>query len=569
MKILTAAEMGAADRRTAEEFGVPLVELMEAAGRAVAAFCLRRYSGTMRVTVLCGKGNNGGDGFVAARVLAAAGKAVRVVLLGRADEVKGEAAAALRRLRDEVLSVVLDEVGDEDGLKACGLGEAELLVDAVVGTGFKPPLRGLAASLRKMIERLDVPVVAVDLPSGWDADSMEREVEGAYRADAVVTFTAPKRAHVFGHLTRGTFGPVVVAGIGSPDEAIVSGAGLTWTGASKVLAEGPRGVNANKGKFGHVLVVGGSWGKAGAPAMSSLAAMRTGAGLVTAAVVERIVGTVAGVAPELMVTPLIEDARASSSNQQAVWGPHSHDIPSFAKDAKDGAPGFEDGTSGSVGGISLENLEGSRLGALMKGIKVLAVGPGLGTEGDASEFARRLVAKTTVPVVIDADALNAFAGKTDLLDGARRVMVLTPHPGEMGRLTGLTVKEVEADRVGLARRFATEHKVTLVLKGWRTLVAHPDGSIAVNTTGNPSMAKGGSGDILTGIVAAMLAQYPDDVKRAVETAVYLHGLAGDFAAHAMDEHAVLATDTVTHLSDAFRYRVKDEDGLVWVCGLRV
>ena len=494
----------------------------------------------MRVTVLCGKGNNGGDGFVAARVLAAAGKAVRVVLLGRGDEVKGEAAAALRRLRDEASSVVLDEVGDEDGLKACGLGEAELLVDAVVGTGFKPPLRGLAASLRKMIEGLDVPVVAVDLPSGWDADSMEQEVEGAYRADAVVTFTAPKRAHVFGHLTRGTFGPVVVAGIGSPDEAIASTSGLSWTGTSKVVAERPRGVNANKGKFGHVLVVGGSWGKAGAPAMASLAAMRTGAGLVTAAVSERIVGTVAGVAPELMVTPLAEKAH-----------------------------GTHDTSPDSVDGISLENLEGLRFEALMKGIKVLAVGPGLGTEGDASAFARRLVAKTTVPVVIDADALNAFAGKTDLLDGARRVMVLTPHPGEMGRLAGLTVKEVEADRVGLARRFATEHKVTLVLKGWRTLVAHPDGSIAVNTTGNPSMAKGGSGDILTGIVAAMLAQYPDDVKRAVETAVYLHGLAGDFAAHAMDEHTVLATDTVTHLSDAFRYRVKDEDGLVWVCGLRV
>ncbi len=549
MKILTAAEMGAADRRTAEEFGVPLGELMEAAGRAVAAFCLRRYSRAMRVTVLCGKGNNGGDGFVAARVLAGAGKSVRVVLLGLGDEVKGEAAAALRRLRDEAPSVVLDEVGDEAGLKACGLGESELLVDAVVGTGFKPPLRGLTVALREMIEGLDVPVVAVDLPSGWDADSTEQEVEGAYRADAVVTFTAPKRAHVFGHLTRGTFGPVVVAGIGSPEEAIVSEAGLTWTGASKIVAERPRGVNSNKGKFGHVLVVGGSWGKAGAPSMASLAAMRTGAGLVTAAVPERIVGTVAGVAPELMVAPLEEGGHAA------------HDA--HTSESMYGAPGVV------AGGISLENLEGARFEALMKGIKVLAVGPGLGTEGDASEFARRLVGRTTVPVVIDADALNAFAGKTDLLDGAGRAMVLTPHPGEMGRLAGLTVKEVEADRVGLARRFATEHKVTLVLKGWRTLVAHPDGSIAVNTTGNPSMAKGGSGDILTGIVAAMLAQFPDDVARAVEAAVYLHGLAGDFAAHAMDEHTVLATDTVTHLSDAFRYRVRDEDGLVWVCGLRV
>ena len=204
----------------------------------------------------------------------------------------------------------------------------------------------------------------------------------------------------------------------------------------------------------------------------------------------------------------------------------------------------------------------------MNRISVVAVGPGLSTEGDAPAFARQVVEKTTVPVVIDADALNAFAGKAHLLNGKGRVLVLTPHPGEMARLAGTTVREVEADRVGLARRFATRHKLTLVLKGWRTLIAHPDGSIAVNTTGNPSMAKGGSGDILTGIVAAMLAQFPDDVARAVEAAVYLHGLAGDFAAQAMDEHTVLATDTVTHLSNAFRYRVRDEAGLDWICGLR-
>jgi ADP-dependent NAD(P)H-hydrate dehydratase / NAD(P)H-hydrate epimerase len=223
---------------------------------------------------------------------------------------------------------------------------------------------------------------------------------------------------------------------------------------------------------------------------------------------------------------------------------------------------------GTKGAVSFKNMDGARLDTLLKKISVVAVGPGLSTEGDASAFARQVVEKTTVPVVIDADALNAFAGQARLLNGRGRVMVLTPHPGEMARLAGLTVKEVEADRVGLARRFATEHKVTLVLKGWRTLVAHPDGSIAVNTSGNPAMAKGGSGDILTGIVAAMLAQFPADVARAVEAAVYLHGLAGDFAAHAMDEHTVLATDTVTHLSDAFRYRVEDEDGLTWICGLR-
>ncbi|HTF68187.1 MAG TPA: NAD(P)H-hydrate dehydratase, partial [Edaphobacter sp.] len=198
----------------------------------------------------------------------------------------------------------------------------------------------------------------------------------------------------------------------------------------------------------------------------------------------------------------------------------------------------------------------------------VAVGPGLSQRGEASTVARELVARTTVPMVVDADGLNAFVERDDLLNGAGRTLVLTPHPGEMARLAGLTVKEVEADRIGLARRFATEHKLTLVLKGWRTLVAHPDGRIAVNTTGNPAMSKGGSGDILTGIVAAMLAQYPDDVARAVEAAVYLHGLAADFAARAMDEHTVLATDTVMHLSDAFRYRVKDEDGLTWISGLQ-
>jgi NAD(P)H-hydrate epimerase len=170
-------------------------------------------------------------------------------------------------------------------------------------------------------------------------------------------------------------------------------------------------------------------------------------------------------------------------------------------------------------------------------------------------------------MVIDADALNAFGGKAELLNGSGRTLVLTPHPGEMARLTGLTVAAVEADRIHLARSFATEHKLTLVLKGWRTLIAHPDGRIAVNTSGNPAMAKGGSGDILTGIVAALLAQFPNDVACAVEAAVALHGLAADFAARAMDEHTVLATDTLAHLSDAFRYRAKDADGLTWICGL--
>lgn len=527
MNIVTAAEMAECDRRTVSEFGISMQELMEAAGGAVAAFCLRRYATARSVVLLCGKGNNGGDGLVAARVLAQAGLGVTVALLGGRHEV---AAAALERLDSGGVPVKVVEVTDQAAVASFAevLRGTELIVDAILGTGFKPPLRGVAAAMRDSVAGLKVPVVAVDLPSGWDADSIVERYEGAFRADGVVTFTAPKPAHVFGHLTTGVTGAVVVAEIGSPAGAIVSSLGLRWTGEAKAMLERPRPINSNKGKFGHVLVVGGSYGKAGAPSMTSLAALRAGAGLVTAAVPKSIVNTVARVTPELMVAPL---------------------------------------TEGIEGVVSFKNMEAKKLTGLLKKMTVLAVGPGLSTDGDAPAFARQMVEKTLLPVVIDADALNAFEGRASELSGQDRVLVLTPHPGEMSRLTGLSIKEVEIDRLGLARRFAMEHHLTLVLKGWRTLVAHPDGSVAVNTTGNPGMAKGGSGDILTGIVAAMLAQFPEDVAKAVEAAVYLHGLAADFAARVMDEHTILATDTVTHLSDAFRYRVKDEDGLTWIAGM--
>ncbi len=540
MKILTAEEMGAADRRSVEA-GVPMDHLMENAGEAVARFCARRYAGDGLVVVLAGKGNNGGDGMVAARHLALAGRCVRVALLGRADEPKGAAASALQRAVEA--KAELREIQDENGLRAA-LEGAALVVDAVVGTGFKPPLRGLAAMAQPMLEAMTVPVVAVDLPSGWDADSTSEMAKGAFRADAVVTFAAPKLAHIFGALTSGkTFGPVVVAGIGMPEGAVQSATGMHWGGCAKAIAEMPREINGNKGRFGHVLLVGGASGKAGAPSMASLAAMRAGAGLVTAAVPKEILSIVAGIAPELMLTPLVVERE---------------------------------------GGLQLQALEEASLAKLLKGITVVGIGPGLGQEGTTPEWVRRFVERVSLPMVIDADALNALAGRTILLrtaieaakaKGRPRTIVLTPHPGEMARLVEMTVKEVEEDRVGLARRFATEHGVTLVLKGWRTLVAHPDGRIAANTTGNPSMAKGGSGDILTGIVSAMLAQYvdgkaasADDVAKAVEAAVFLHGLAGDFACLAQDEHTVLATDTVGHLWQAFRARVTDAEGFTWITG---
>jgi hydroxyethylthiazole kinase-like uncharacterized protein yjeF len=531
MKILTAREMGAADRRSVEA-GVSVQTLMEHAGGAVARFCLRRFKGDGPIVVLVGKGNNGGDGMVAALRLAEAGRRVRVALLGSDGDLKGEPSLAFATLKRESSGVDIVEIENEDGLRAA-LEDSALVLDAVVGTGFKPPLRGLAAVAQRLLAGREVPVVAVDLPSGWDADSMAEKADGAFRTDAVVTFTAPKLAHVFGHLTAATFGPVVVAEIGTPEEAIESANGLTWAGSSKAIAEAPRAINGNKGRLGHVLLVGGSYGKAGAPSMASVAAMRAGAGLVTAAVPREILPIVAAVAPELMLTPLA--------------------------------------TEGS-GGLAMETLEEDSLKTLLKGISVVGIGPGLGQEGSTPDWVRRFMESVTLPMVIDADALNALAGRTSMLKslkdarGMARTIVLTPHPGEMARLVEMSVKEVEADRVGLARRFATQHGVTLVLKGWRTLVAHPDGRIAVNTTGNPSMAKGGSGDILTGIVSAMLAQYPENVAEAVEAAVFLHGLAGDFACLAQDEHTVLAMDMVGHLWEAFRARVKDRDGLTWITG---
>ncbi|GAC1420172.1 MAG: bifunctional ADP-dependent NAD(P)H-hydrate dehydratase/NAD(P)H-hydrate epimerase [Acidobacteriaceae bacterium] len=464
------------------------------------------------------------------------------------EDVKGEAAQALQHLRNEGPATHLCEIPDDAAFHAAiaELATPDLILDAIVGTGFKPPLRGVAVSVRDWLSRLPVPIVAVDIPSGWDADSTTQDAPDAIRADAVVTFTAPKSAHIFGYVARPhpgssrsgpwLFGPVVVAEIGSPPEAIQSETDLHWAGSAKALADRPRPVNGNKGKFGHVLVIGGSRGTAGAPAMSSLAALRTGAGLVTAAVPNSIADMVAFAAVELMVVPTHETA------------------------------------NGEFRTASLKPIQAA---IKDKRITVLALGPGLSTRGEAPQFARDLVARTTLPIVIDADALNAFADHTGVLKAASvlpdtksRTIVLTPHPGEMARLAGLTVAQVESDRVGLARRFASEYGVTLVLKGWRTLIAHPDGRVAVNTPGNPAMAKGGSGDILPGIIAAMLAQYPEDPAEAVEAAVYLHGLAGDFAGRHMDQHTVLATDTLDHLSDAFRYQPRDRNGLTWIAGLQ-
>ena len=524
MDVLTAAEMRQCDERTVEQGHASWQTLMEAAGSRVAEFVALEFPSRQHLLVLCGKGNNGGDGLVAARHLEASGKQVRLLLLSPFEQLSEDARAMFQKLPQALKKSSMLLATEEDlhriPFEDC-FQETELFLDAILGTGFHPPLRGVAAALKNKLADHPAPVVSVDLPTGWDADSTAMSAPDAFRSDAVITFTAAKLAHVFGALTRG---PVAVAQIGSPADLAVSNSHLHWTGASKKIIEQPRALDANKGRFGHVLVVGGSPGKGGAAAMASLAAMRAGAGLTTAAIPRGIASIVAGFAPEMM-TLLLDDS--------------------------------------STGGISISNIDRSKMEKMRRGITTLAIGPGLGREPETAEFVRELVLQSELPTVLDADGLNAFEGRTHLLDGSMRALILTPHPGEMARLLGCTIAEVERDRLATARTFATEHHLTLVLKGWRTLVAHPDGSIAVNTSGNPAMAKGGSGDILTGMVAALVAQFPKRIQQAVECAVWLHGAAADLFARERDEHTMLATEMLQHLSSAIQNPV-DRDNFTWL-----
>jgi hydroxyethylthiazole kinase-like uncharacterized protein yjeF len=524
MDVLTAAEMRQCDERTVEQGHASWQALMEAAGSRVAEFVMQQFPATQHILVLCGKGNNGGDGLVAARHLDAAGRQVRLILLSPLEQLSDDARAMFEKLPQALKKSSMLLATEEDlsriPFQDC-FQETDLFLDAVLGTGFHPPLRGVAAALKSKLADHPAPVVSIDLPTGWDADSTAMAAPDAFRSDAVVTFTVPKLAHVFGALTRG---PIAVAQIGSPAELAVSNTGLHWTGTSKEIIEQPRALDSNKGRFGHVLVVGGSPGKSGAAAMASLAAMRAGAGLTTAAVPRGIASIVAGFAPELM-TMLLEES--------------------------------------SSGGISINNFDPAKLNAMLNRITTLAIGPGLGRDPETAEFVRELVLHSDLPTVLDADGLNAFEGRSHLLDGTKRPLVLTPHPGEMARLLGCTIADVERDRITTARTFATEHHITLVLKGWRTLVAHSDGSVAVNTSGNPAMAKGGSGDILTGMVAALVAQFPKRIQQAVECAVWLHGASADLFARDQDEHTMLATEMLQHLSQAIQTPL-GRDNLTWI-----
>jgi len=518
MKIVTASEMREIDRATSEQFGVPSLTLMENAGAAVAEFAVAQWPTAKRIGVICGKGNNGGDGFVAARKLKEAGREVQVLLLSQASEVHGDAAQMLSRLpRQPVMASSAAELASDQAQK---IFDCELLIDAILGTGFRPPVSGLYAEAIQQLNKRNSPVLAVDVPSGADADVMGEQTGAVARADGIVTFTAPRAAHVFGGVTHGA---TQIVPIGSPDEAIRSSLQLNLITAGDIAALiAPRAAAANKGNFGHALVVGGSIGKAGAAAMAGISALRVGAGLSTVATPKSVLPTVAGFHAEVMTEPLPETGQGT-----------------IAKEAF------------------------SCISNAAAGKSVVAIGPGVSRNPETSELVRELVKKRNTPLVVDADGLNAFEQHRGDLNGDSGPLVITPHPGEMARLTGLSIAAIQRDRINVARTYAREHGLVLVLKGHRTLVASPDGEVWVNATGNPGMATGGTGDILTGMVAGFVAQNSKRILEAVCAAVHLHGVAGDVARENLGEHFMVATDVLSALSQAF-FRVRQDGMKSWV-----
>ena len=520
MRVLDTAQMREADRRTIEEIGIPSIVLMENAGRRVVDVIASTFDdlADCRVAVLCGRGSNGGDGFVVARALWQRGTDVTVFLLGSAADVRGDARTNLDVLGR--LGVAVVEAPDAAAWSRHGpaLAACDLIVDAILGTGLNRPLSGVLPAVVDDVNAGRVPVVSVDLPTGLSADS-HRQIGPAVDADLTVTLAAPKIPLVLPPASD-CAGDVFVADIGIPEFVIDGAAGprleLTTPAAVRGLIP-ERVAEAHKGTFGHVLIVAGSLGRTGAACLAGVGALKSGAGLVTVAVPRSCVPTVAAGAPEYMTLPLEEDA------------------------------------PGVVSAAALDAL-------LEAPCDVISAGPGLGTGPGAAALVRGLLERSGVPLVLDADALNVCANHPEWL-GARGEspvdVVLTPHPGEMARLCGQSTQDVQAERVAAARGLAAAHGVHVVLKGARTLVAAPDGSVAVNLTGNPGMATGGAGDVLTGVTAAWMGQIASTVD-ACRVAVYLHGLAADLAVGEHGEVALTATDIAAALGNAVSETIDPE-----------
>jgi NAD(P)H-hydrate epimerase len=510
MRILNAQQMREADRRTIDEIGIPSLVLMENAGRQVVAAMEASFDElrASRVAVLCGRGNNGGDGFVVARTLALRGVEALVFLLGSVNDVQGDARVNLEILGRLGITVV--EIPDAEAweLHFTEISGCDLIVDAIFGTGFRGPLTGLLETVVADINGTPLPVVAIDIPTGLSSDVPDVEGE-AIQASITVTLAAPKVSLV---LPPGEAhaGDLVIADIGIPtvvvDELEGNYLGLLTRENMRPLVQ-PRTGDSHKGDYGRVLVVSGSTGKTGAAHLAAMGALRSGAGLVTIATPRSCVPVIAAMAPEYMTEPL------------------------------------EETEGGGIHELSLDSV-------LAMPADVLAIGPGLGRDQSTQRFVQRLVERSGVPLVLDADALNAFEAEPDRLVGRDGVdVIVTPHPGEMARLIGLPVDAVQGSRVDVARDFAMSHRVHVILKGHRTVIATPEGKVFINLTGNPGMATGGTGDVLTGMVAAWFAQLLD-AEAACKLAVYLHGLAGDLAEADEGEVSLTAGDLLLRVSDA-------------------
>lgn len=537
MKALTAAEMREVDRLTTERFGVPSHQLMEAAGKSVAEFFLEQYGYRNadppgRVVVLCGKGNNGGDGFVVARYLREEVEQVNVYLFAKPEELRGDAAKNFQRWQEQGGGVtVLQSVADWE--KAWGdISRAEVIVDALLGTGVRGAATGLIAQAIEDVNRLSrgataarpAWVVAVDTPSGLPSDG-EAGTGPVVNAHWTVTFTAPKIGQLIS-ADAGCCGQLVVRGIGSPS-ALVEETGkgtLRWAGADE-FAGLPlvRAADAHKGSYGHVLLLAGSLGKTGAAVLAGQAALRAGAGLVTIATPEPALPIVAGAHAEYMT---------------------------------EGLPATDAGT------LDLAGMHSGKFSELLAGKTVLAVGPGIGQHPETQEFIREVLAETELPMILDADGLNAFAGRGDLLAKRKaRFLVVTPHPGEMARLLGCSTAEVQQARVKTAVDAAKRWNAHVALKGFHTILASPTGHVFVNTTGNPALAKGGSGDVLTGLLGALIAQFgTDDLLRVIALGVYLHGRAADLLAEQSDASGILAGDVAQAIPYARRKLLEELQG---------
>ncbi len=533
MRVLSSKQMRWVDQETTARYGLPSLLLMENAGSGVVREMDRHFGSLqeMRILVVCGKGNNGGDGLVVARHLHLREVQTQVLLVAQPGSLKGDARTNLEIAQKMGVPIqwMAEEENWQEKLQAClDPTRTDILVDGLLGTGVRLPLREFMGEVIQNLRRFPR-VVAIDLPSGLDCDYMGGVADemAAPVSELTVTFSSPKPGHVF-EPAAGFSRKWVVVPIGTPPELVEeSGSWLshvTKTEAGKVLQRFQRQPDAHKGHFGHVLAIAGSIGKTGAASMTAQAALSCGAGLVTLAVPAPCQPIVASQLLEVMTEPLAA------------------------------TPG---------GALSTKAFDDSRVEGLLQGKTVVALGPGLGRESETVEFVRRFLRKCPLPIILDADGINACQGALELLDRKEDVLVLTPHPGEFARLLGISTRALLENRIHRARNFAMERGVYLVLKGHQTLLAAPSGQVYLNSSGNPGMAKGGSGDVLTGVVTGLLAQWLSmpatrncagarNLESVIVLATFIHGLAGDLARETRGDQSLMASDLTTFMAEALR-----------------